>query len=145
MGRRVDPSESQVRMCCSAAHSQDLRETFSPASPCEPQAEEQEKADGLAPEKGKCPAAAGAAKEMGLGKILKYRRSHFRAQLVHFGLFCVCLSQGVGHQARGPGSPKLQVERVPCLRKAVQDSMHRLRSPAPGFAPFFYWGTLSKI
>lgn len=51
----------------------------------------------------------GLAKEMGMGKIFKCCRSPSRAQLAHFDLVYVCLSQGADHLARGPGSLTLQV------------------------------------
>lgn len=51
----------------------------------------------------------GLAKEMGTGKIFKCCRSPSRAQLAHFDLVHMCLSQGADHLARGPGSLRLQV------------------------------------
>ena len=51
----------------------------------------------------------GLAKEMGTAKIFKCCRSPSRAQLAHFDLIHVCLSQGADHLARGPGSLTLQV------------------------------------
>lgn len=60
--------------------------------------------------KGHVQGLLGVAKEMGLGKIVKCRRSHFGALLVevHFGLFHVCLSQWVYYRAREVLEPACQ-------------------------------------